>query len=95
MFERKLYPYVLNNWLICQAVKMGTDMTAEHAQYALALLEEVKQTVTPSDRASMIHDKTGGKIPVPPYVLESLAVHEVSLMDWLGGKRVYSGRFVW
>ena len=95
MFERRLYPYVLNNWLICQAVKMGTEMTNEHVQYALSLVEDVKRTVVPSDRSGMIHDQASGKVPVPPYVLESLDVHEASLKEWLGGKRAYTGRFVW
>jgi hypothetical protein len=95
LFERRLYPYVLNNWLICQAVKMGTEMTIEHVRYALTLVQEVKQIVVPSGRSGMLHDDSSGKVPVPPYVLESLDIHEASLKEWLDGKREYTGRFVW
>ena len=63
MFERRLYPSVLNNWLICRAIRDGENMTDLYIQQALDLIQQAQQDV---------RGETGDKqaVVVPVYVME-------------------------
>ena len=63
MFERRQYPSVLNNWLICRAIRDGDNMTDVYIQQALNLIQQAQQDV---------RGQLGNKpaVGVPDYVLE-------------------------
>ena len=63
MFERRMYPSVLNNWLICRAVRDGENMTDIYIQGALNLIQEARQDV----RGELENKKA---VVVPQYVME-------------------------
>ena len=64
MFERRMYPSVLNNWLICRAIRDGENMTYTYIQQALNLIQQAQQDIQGSSK--------GGKkaVGVPDYVME-------------------------
>ena len=63
IFERRMYPLVLNNWLICHAIHNWENMTDSYIQYALTLIQQAQQDVQ-----RPLENKHS--LGVPEYVME-------------------------
>lgn len=63
IFERRMYPLVLNNWLICHAIRDWENMTDSYIQYALTLIQQAQQDV----QRPLENKHTLG---IPEYVME-------------------------